>query len=312
MEANINIKNIERRIKELAKDYGNKGYSVIINPDRSMLPDFLQGFEPDLLVKNNQESVVIEVKSREDIKDLNRYERFAADLSERKAWRFELVFTNTQIPFIDKSSNVALDKEAIKLRLAQIDQLSRKGILEAAFLLCWATIEGAMRLKLQDKKTNLLNKPTSYVFKTVYSYGLINQHDYKILKRLFSSRNNLIHGFNQDINKVDLNDLCRITQYLIGEGKEFEIQEWLENLDLGNYDDIHSLYLTVYEKNDYGSFSYKETNGKIVIRADGFDEKLTLDSDHQRQMFAELIEEEYMDGMSPEGWYTYHKSMEKR
>ena len=43
MERNINIKNIERRIKEISKDYESRGFHVIINPKQIDLPKFLKG-----------------------------------------------------------------------------------------------------------------------------------------------------------------------------------------------------------------------------------------------------------------------------
>jgi len=311
MEANLNFKNIERRIKELAKDYESKGYAVIINPSQALLPDFLKGFEPDLIVKNSEESVIIEVKSRQDINELKKYEQFASEISERKGWRFELVFTNMQVPFIDKNSDITLDKVTIKSRLQQINSIIANNLFEAAFLLTWATLEGAMRLQLDNENIQISNKQTSYIFKTLYSYGLINQNDYRNLEKLFLIRNNLIHGFHQHIERKDIDDLINLIIYLIGEDIKSKMQEWLENLDLDYYDDIHSLYLTVHGKENYGAFNYEETNGKIIIGSDDNDDKLILNSDGERKRFADLIEEEYMEGMSPDGWYGYHRAMEK-
>lgn len=311
MEAKLNFKNVERRIKELAKEYESKGYHVSINPSQSDLPDFLQGSEPDLIAKNNEESVIIEVKSRKNINDLKRYERFAKEISERKNWRFELVFTNTQTPYIEKSTNNLLDKDKIKQRLFDIERLINGHFLDAAYLLIWSTLEAAMRLQLKNEKIEDLDQSTSYIFKSVFAYGLINQQDYKTLEKLYPMRNNIAHGFSHIINEKDIYQLINITNYLIGEGIEFEMQVWLENLDLDYYDDIYSLYQTVNEKESYGAFNYEEIQGSIIISADYVDEKLILESDEHRKQLANLIEDEYMGGMDPEGWYGYNRAMEK-
>ncbi|MFA6275807.1 MAG: hypothetical protein WC622_03610 [Pedobacter sp.] len=311
MESNLNIKNIERRIKELAKEYENKGYSVFMNPNQELLPSFLKGFEPDLIVSNDNESVIIEVKSRQDLSDLKRYEDLASIISKMKGWRFELVFTNPTITTFEKSTSQTLSIEEIKLRLVDVQNLIDKEFTEASFLLCWSTLEAAMRYKLEKENFEGSNKPTSYVFKSIFSFGLINQHDYKTLETLFKFRSNLVHGFIQDIEKSNVTDLINIAKYLIGDSIEAEIQIWLESLDLEYYDDVYSLYLTVENKDDYGGFTYEQKNERILIKADDMDTPLILNSEEQRRKFAELIEEEYMDGMSPEGWYAFNKAMEK-
>src|SRR5688572_29529149 len=88
-------KNIEKRIKEIAKDYEDKGFSVIIDPKSSQLPQFLKDFQPDIIAKSKKESVVVEVKTTKgQPSDLKQFERLAEVIAKRKKWRFELVFTN--------------------------------------------------------------------------------------------------------------------------------------------------------------------------------------------------------------------------
>jgi|688.fasta_scaffold312258_1 uncharacterized protein YutE (UPF0331/DUF86 family) len=308
---NRNIKNIERRIKEIAKDYESRGFTVIINPRESELPQFLKGFEPDIIARGETESVVIEVKTKGHINELKRFEELANNISQKKNWRFELVFTNPQEQPIRTSSEKTLDISKIKQRLIEIEKLKSTSQYSAAFLLGWATLEAAIRLKLQNEKSDSVNKATLSIIKTLFSLGLINQHDYRKLEKLNHIRNYLIHGFDQKIDKNLVDELLSILNYLIGESKESRMHEWLDGLDLDGYEEIYSLYRTVADKEDFGIFKLQEKGNKIILSVPHVDDTLELDNDEERQQFADLIEAEYMDDMDAESWYGFQRAMEK-
>jgi DNA-binding Lrp family transcriptional regulator len=310
MERNINIKNIERRIKEIAKDYESKGFTVSINPKQSELPQFLKGFEPDIIAKNELESVVIEVKTKGNISELKQFETLANTISKKKNWRFELVFTNPIEQTINSGFRNELSVEKQKERITEIKQLVIQNHYDAAFLLGWATLEAAIRMKLNYEKSEALNKPTLSIIKTIYSLGYINQHDYRNLEKLNNQRNYLIHGFDSSIDRKTIEDLLNILTFLIGDSKENIMYEWLEALDLDHYEDIYSLYSAVREKENIGAFTYDE-NEIIEIGCSYIDESLELSNDIERKQFLDLIEQEYMDDMDPEGWYGFKRAMEK-
>jgi Holliday junction resolvase len=290
MEKNNIIKNIERRIKEIAKDYESKGYSVIISPNQSQLPDFLKGFEPDLLVQGESESVVIEVKSTKgNTSQLKHYESLAKTIAEHKGWRFELVFTNPIEQTISTNFSIELSLEKIRQRLDEVNSLMISNHYEAAFLLAWTTLEA---------------------IKTVYSLGYVNSHDYKKLERLNQRRNLLIHGFDSPIDKNSIDELLNIVSYVIGDSKEVVMYNFLETLDLEDYEEIYQLHTTVRYKKGYGAFTYTESQG-ITIGCTYNDEKLFLEGENEERQFLSLIEQEYMDDMDAESWYGFKRAMEK-
>jgi hypothetical protein len=311
MEKNNIIKNIERRIKEIAKDYESKGYSVIISPNQSQLPDFLKGFEPDLLVQGESESVVIEVKSTKgNTSQLKHYESLAKTIAEHKGWRFELVFTNPIEQTISTNFSIELSLEKIRQRLDEVNSLMISNHYEAAFLLAWTTLEAALRAKIDNTKTDSSTKPTLAIIKTVYSLGYVNSHDYKKLERLNQRRNLLIHGFDSPIDKNSIDELLNIVSYVIGDSKEVVMYNFLETLDLEDYEEIYQLHTTVRYKKGYGAFTYTESQG-ITIGCTYNDEKLFLEGENEERQFLSLIEQEYMDDMDAESWYGFKRAMEK-
>jgi hypothetical protein len=93
-----------------------------------------------------------------------------------------------------------------------------------------------------------------------------------------------------------------------------DFSEWLEGVDLSNYDDVDSLYRTVEELSDYGAFSIKEANGDNngwIVYAIDSEDTLHIKTEKARDSFLALIEEEYCEGMSEHAWYTFHREMEK-
>ncbi|QSJ15792.1 hypothetical protein JYQ62_28940 [Nostoc sp. UHCC 0702] len=54
----------EKRLQSIAREYRKKGYQVLLHPSRSELPDFLSSFSLDMIAIGDNESVVVEVKSK--------------------------------------------------------------------------------------------------------------------------------------------------------------------------------------------------------------------------------------------------------
>lgn len=93
-----------------------------------------------------------------------------------------------------------------------------------------------------------------------------------------------------------------------------DFKEWLEEIDLTDYDDVDSLYRTVSDLSDYGLFSIQEARGTDngwILYADGCDDTLHIKTEKARALLLRIIEDDYCEGMSEEGWYAYHKAMEK-
>lgn len=306
-----NFKNIERRIREIVKDYENKGYIVHMNPNKSLLPNFLKNYEPDVIARKENDNVIIEVKTRNDRMNLQKFESLAKEIDKRKDWRFEMVFTNQKEKKLETTYQNTLSELEINNRIIEINRLIELNSFEASFLLSWSTIEAVLRNKLRNENFETDRKTTVSIMKTMFSMGLINQHDYKTLQKSNTFRNNLIHGFEQNIDRISIQNILELINNLIGTNAESEWLEWLEAVDLENYEEIYSLYLTAFNSESYGLFTITDDIDKTILKAHHMDETLEFESDEKLRDFALFIEEEYMDEMGAEGWYAYHRAMEK-
>src|ERR1044071_7700689 len=83
-----------QRLLEVAREYRERGYDVIIEPRSDQLPGFLAPFRIDMLARNSEEHVVVEVRTQASLSDAPELDAVAQALQDHPSWRFELVVTN--------------------------------------------------------------------------------------------------------------------------------------------------------------------------------------------------------------------------
>jgi len=304
---------IERKIRELIRDYSKKGYRVITEPNSNLIPRFLENFRPDIIALSNEDNVVIEIKSSGKNTDFKKLEELANIVNSMENWRFELVFTNPKNRINSNNQLIIIDNGKITERVATVKRLLNQNSIEPAFLIGWATLEASIRNKLKsiNIKKEIINRPSLHIIKNLFSFGLINHSTLRKLENINNKRNKLIHGFESNISYANINEVLEVIELLTGTGDSSEIYDWLSFLDLEYYDDIHSLYRSVSENDDYGMFSTTENNNKYYVKSDIADEVLELKNKGQKDEMLEIIVNEYMGEMDPEGFYSFHRAMEK-
>lgn len=91
-----------------------------------------------------------------------------------------------------------------------------------------------------------------------------------------------------------------------------DFREWLESTDLSGYNDVYSLYHSVCNIEDFGSYeTVKTSNGGYVVTSCDSDMTLFIASEKARETFLKIIEDDYCEGMDIEGYHAFHRAMEK-
>ena len=93
MEAST-LADLTRRV---AEDYRARGYDVIIHPQSQQLPEPLADFQPDIVARKGDETVVIEVKSRQALRREPHIEPLVRAVQNVPGARFELVIAKPDI-----------------------------------------------------------------------------------------------------------------------------------------------------------------------------------------------------------------------
>lgn len=226
MEKTNNIPREQRKIKELAREYEEKGFEVLIGPNNNLLPDFLKNYRPDLVLKKDNLNIIVEVKTSETIKNSEYLKELSAKINSNENWKFELVITNP------RPKNNFSNKRFQELSLSELEnkiyKLSNsidRDFIEPHFLYSWSLFEASSRAILKAEQPSLERKLTSTVnIKQLYSYGIIGRIDYEWLNKVSNLRNHIVHGHQVESNSIkikDLNKLIRITKDFIKKTKAF-------------------------------------------------------------------------------------------
>ena len=90
-------------------------------------------------------------------------------------------------------------------------------------------------------------------------------------------------------------------------------EDWLSGLNLeDSFDDVHSLYRAVSERDSYGPFSCSTKGDMTFVTCEAeTDQTLVLASEKARNGFIVLLEKLYGGDLTIEGQYYYNKQMEK-
>jgi REase_AHJR-like len=202
-----------QRLVSVASEYESQGYAVKLQPPPDDLPAFLAGLSPDLIATGKGETVVVEVKARDELKDAQYVSALENAIRNRLGWRFELVIDG---PAFKNRSIVGAAQ--IRDTLQETNDLQQHGHLAAALLLLWSATEGALRLLAEREKVELESSfAPGYLIRRLYTLGLLGREQYTILEDAVRLRNQAAHGFHVAISSQDLTRLASVSHELLRE-----------------------------------------------------------------------------------------------
>ena len=201
-----------RRLASVASEYEQKGYEVKLHPTAGDLPEFLVGLEPDLIATANGESVVVEVKARNEFQNEPTVAAIEAALRNRPGWRFELIIDGSGSEDVH-----LLGAPQIGTSLEEANELEQRGHVVAALLLLWSATEGILRLLAARENVELESPAPGYMTKRLYTLGLLGRDQYRILDESVRLRNQVAHGFQVSVTRQDLANVSRIARELLNE-----------------------------------------------------------------------------------------------
>jgi hypothetical protein len=128
-----------------------------------------------------------------------------------------LVVVDPRSDDVAPSTRQLLDREKIVERLKEAEELLKRGVKEAAFVLLWASIEALLRHIASREGLPLERIPSSALLKDLFSLGLLSRNGLDIASRAFSVRNSLVHGFEAPELDAILGELTILAQELLAE-----------------------------------------------------------------------------------------------
>ena len=183
------------RIQRVAREYAHRGYRVTLRPGPTDLPEFLAAFQPDLIAQSDDETVVVEVKTRRGLSQARDLGDLARALEGRPGWRFEFIVTNPKGSSTVPDEADLAEPWLLDRRLVDAQRMAEARTLDAAMLLAWSAAEGTLRHISEREGVYVGRRGPSYLIKHLYSLGLLSREVYDVLDEGLRLRNSLIHGF---------------------------------------------------------------------------------------------------------------------
>lgn len=181
-------------LERVADEYRADGYQVVVEPGPDEIPDFLRAHQLDMIARKEGESVVVGVRTRDELAD-EQISDLAAAVNARAGWRFDLVVTNGAawpdgVP-IDATEP---DVDRIESLAETAERLLARDELEAAYLVSWSATEAALRRMACRASINFEQKSPQFVLKTLVAEGVLSHDQYDALRRAMRVRNAVAHG----------------------------------------------------------------------------------------------------------------------
>ncbi len=204
------------RLQKIAREYRQRGYRVIVEPDANDLPEFLAPLPLDMVALGATENVVVEVRTQESLVDKPRLDAIAKALKGRSGWRYELIVTNPRDKTLLKVKDARLlATNDIRYRLNEARQLSEQEHGEAAFLMLWSALEAILRGLAQREQVAAEKLSIVQLVKTLFVYGLLDRSHYESLQDGLEIRTQITHGFKEQKSLVkSFRDLFRLAEEL--------------------------------------------------------------------------------------------------
>ncbi len=181
-------------LDRVAERYRSEGYEVIRAAGKGILPIQIDHLREsvDLIAHRGDEWVVVEVKRRDELYDINPLA--IAIQHNLPEWRYDLVVYPP-----DGVDGIPLEagepsSEYVESLLKESQELLGFNMTRASLLVGWSAAESAMRTAARREKLPIGNGDPHFVLKTLYSNGIVSFDVYDKLRRGLDGRNRLVHG----------------------------------------------------------------------------------------------------------------------
>jgi len=186
----------EKQLEEIAQQYRDEGYVVLVHPGKDNLPEFAGYFGIDLLATRGEERVLVQVmRDRSELEAAPNVPPRAEITNTQPGWRYDLVIQHESDPLrrITRDAREPSEEE-INAGLADVERLIAAGDLRAACVLAWSALEAAMRRVAGDVELYLPRSEGRELLRVLYGNGILSRDAFTQLNRSYRLRTEIVHG----------------------------------------------------------------------------------------------------------------------
>src|SRR2546421_1786517 len=186
---------VRAEVDRVAQEYRGRGYQVILSPSASDLPEFARDWQPDIVARRQDDSLLIEVKRGSSVRDNERLRAIAQRVEAQPGWRFVLESSAHEPGNSDDDERFQpITPQQASEMLAEAVRLREDGHHRASLLLAWAAFEAVMRTAAEHYELRVPRSDAWSLMRELVSNGVLEREAYQRLNDAFQVRNAVAHG----------------------------------------------------------------------------------------------------------------------
>ncbi len=188
-------------VQSTANELKEKGYSVVVEPDPSIIPFDLNRYRPDILATRGDENLIIDIKLRGSHRSIERYKEIADIVGSHENWRFMLSTIDDIEPIERTLSEGQADPQTLKKMLDRLETLLSGENYDLALPYLWSVYISAMRLAGEKAGVPIDATSDRSVLNYMYSLGEISNDEYELAQNFLENRNRAVHSLALSISR---------------------------------------------------------------------------------------------------------------
>lgn len=194
-------------VKNIARQLEKDGYVVQIEPAAAIIPFDLFGYQADILATKGEERLLVEVKTADSRRSLEKYKKISDIVSRHPNWRFLLT---TVPPAVEPEEAIAppdVGRDEIRALVQRLDALLASESYSFAIPYLWNALMAGLRTRAFERKVPVDAVSDLRVISYMYSSGEISHEDYETMRRYYELRSSQTHSVSLAVPKAEVFEL---------------------------------------------------------------------------------------------------------
>lgn len=197
----------QKSIEIMVQKLKGKGYEVVIEPSPAEIPFELPDYQPDLLATKGDENLIIEIKSKNFPRSIERYKAISDIISRQSNWRFMLSTIDDNYQDEGVQLTVEANTESVTKLLTKLELILDSESSNLALPYLWTAYISGMRIVGQRKGIPIDAVSDKSVLNYMYSLGEISNEEYSKALSYLSLRNAMVHSLDIEISKDQMDEV---------------------------------------------------------------------------------------------------------
>lgn len=204
----------QNKLESLVEHYRGAGYRVVIPRKPEDLPEFLDGYLPDLIAEKGDDKVILEVKETSTVRGSNELELLAKRV-EDAGWRFELVtFQSSELEPVPS-------QRRLNALLNRAKKVYEAGLSDAAYIFVAAVVESFLRDLADQHGIDHRLLSIAGLARRLTADGIVSRDVLSAAQETSQLRNRLAHSQREiSLTQEDIERLSKLARQLRGELQE--------------------------------------------------------------------------------------------